>query len=70
MKTFTVRSYRGGKIDMEWKPYKQEARALKQLRQVMLNRLNEKSDILVKEYGEYENAGQYKEYVISLPKSD
>lgn len=68
MRTYTIREYRSGKVDERFsrKPYKQEKRARNMAAIIAKNQLIEKVDILVKEYGENEKAGEYKESVINL----
>ena len=49
-----------------YKPYKQLKRALQCAGVVKKNTLVEKVDILVREYGEYEKAGEYSETAMEI----
>jgi hypothetical protein len=68
MKTYTVREYRNGRVSNTFKPYKQLKRAQELAERLLNNSLIEKSDILVREYGEYERAGDYSEQVIAIAR--
>jgi hypothetical protein len=66
MKTYTIREYRKGEIVAEFKPYKRKSTALSMAKIVKNNEMIDKVDVLVKEYGEYEKAGEYKETIINV----